>query len=134
MIKELTPIISPNLFTSGPPLLPGFIAAQISEYGFAYCQYSYSLPKPITQLFQLFMMINYPDYFKELGFKTTYYNKEVNEFNKEAIVQTIEKIQAAWQKKYPEFKLKIDKLKFDNRMAFNQSFTNEVEFLNLETR
>jgi hypothetical protein len=79
-------------------------------------------------------MINYPDYFKELGFKTTYYNKEVNEFNKEAIVQTIEKIQAAWQKKYPEFKLKIDKLKFDNRMAFNQSFTNEVEFLNLETR
>ena len=110
------------------------IAAQISEYGFAYCQYSYSLPKPITQLFQLFMMVNYPEYFKELGFKTQFYNRETNEFNKEAIIQTIEKIQTAWKKKYPEFKMKTDKLKFDNRMVFNQSFTNEIEFLNLETR
>ncbi|MDB5197137.1 MAG: hypothetical protein JWP88_1508 [Flaviaesturariibacter sp.] len=110
------------------------IAALISEYGIAYCQYSYSLPRPITELFQLFMMINYPDYFRELGFKTAYYNIETQEFNKEAILQAIEDIQAAWRSKYPELKMREDKLKFESMMAFNLSFTSEVEFLNLDTK
>ena len=32
-----------------------FIATQITEYGISYCQYSYSLPRVITDLFHLFM-------------------------------------------------------------------------------
>jgi hypothetical protein len=110
------------------------MAAQISEYGFAYCQYSYSLPRPVTQLFQLFMMVNYPDYFEALGFPVNYYNKQTNEFNKEAIIQAVENIQTTWRKKYPQLKMKTDKIKYDNKMVFNQSFTTEVEFLNLETK
>jgi hypothetical protein len=110
------------------------IAALISEYGIAYCQYSYSLPRPITDLFQLFMMINYPDYFAALGIPTDYYNKEKDEFNKESILAAIEEIQEGWRSKYPELKMREDKLRFDSRMAFNQSFTSEVEFLNLEPR
>jgi hypothetical protein len=110
------------------------IAAKISEYGIAYCQYSYSLPRPLTELFQLFMMVNYPDFFKELGFKTWYYNPETKEFNKEAITKSIESIQEHWKPKYPDFKFAIDKLKFDDMVSFNQSFTSEIEFLNLETK
>lgn len=110
------------------------IAAQISEYGFAYCQYSYSLPRPLTQYFHLFMMVNYPNYFKELGFKTSYYNKETKEFNREAILETIQHIQDNWKDKYPEMKMRIEKLKFDNLMNFNHSFTTEIEFLNMETK
>ncbi len=110
------------------------IAAQISEYGLGYCQYSYSLPRPVTEFFQLFMMINYPAYFEELGFKLTYINKETKEYNKEAIIQTIESIEEAWKTKYPELNMKTENLKFDSPLAFNQSFTNEIEFLNLETR
>lgn len=110
------------------------IAAHISEYGFGYCQYSYSLPKPLTQFFQLFMMINYPDYFSELGFKSEYYNKTDSTFNKEAILKTIESIQVAWKDKYPEMKMATEKLNWDNLMNFNQSFTSEIEFLNLETK
>lgn len=110
------------------------IAAQISEYGLSYCQYSYSLPRPITEFLHLFMMINYGDYFKALGFKEEYYNKETNEYNKEAIFQKIEEIENRWREKYPELKLKTDKLKFDNQVAFNQSFTTEIEYLNLETK
>ncbi|MCU7550998.1 YbjN domain-containing protein [Chitinophagaceae bacterium LB-8] len=112
---------------------PG-IAAQISEYGIAYCQFSYSLPKPITDLFHLFMMINYPDFFAELGYKKQYYDKEKNEFDKDAIIETINEIQGAWQEKYPEMKFKTDKLKFDDLVSFNQSFTNEIEALNMETK
>jgi hypothetical protein len=112
---------------------PG-IAAQISEYGIAYCQFSYSLPRPITDLFHLFMMVNYPDFFKDLGYKKQYYNKEANEFNQEAIIAVINEIQEAWQEKYTEMKFKTDKLKFENLVSFNQSFTNEIEALNMETK
>ncbi|MDQ3550280.1 MAG: hypothetical protein M3413_02020, partial [Bacteroidota bacterium] len=110
------------------------IGAKISEYGIAYCQYSYSLPRPLTELFQLFMMINYPDYFEALDFKIPFYNKENNTLNQEAILQAIETILANWRSKYPELKMKTDKLKFENLMVFNQSYTTEIEFLNLETK
>jgi hypothetical protein len=110
------------------------IAAQISEYGFSYCQYSYSLAKPISELFQLFMMVNYGNYFKELGFKNELYNTGTNEYNREAIILKIKSIEQKWKSKYPEFDFKTEKLKFDNKVAFNQSFTTEVEYLNLETK
>src|SRR6476620_1947121 len=113
--------------------LPG-IAAQISEYGLSYCQYSYSLPRPITEYFHLFMMINYGDFFRDIGFKEEYYKKETGEYNRELIFQRIEETEARWREKYPELKFKTDKLKFDNEVAFNQSFTTEIEYLNLETK
>ena len=110
------------------------VAARISEYGFSYCQYSYSLPKPVTELFQLFMMINYPDYFIALGLTDVYYDKEKSEYNKEKIKERIGEIVANWKEKYPELKFDTEKLKYDNPVAFNQTFTTEVEYLNLETR
>jgi hypothetical protein len=110
------------------------IAAYISEYGLSYCQYSYSLPRPVTELFQLFMMVNYADYFNDLGFKEGFYNLSTNEYNKEKIIQRIKDIESRWKEKYPELEFKTDKLKFENRVAFNQSFTTEVEYLNLETK
>jgi hypothetical protein len=110
------------------------IAEKISEYGIAYCQYSYSLPRPLTELFLLFMMVNYGEFFVELGYHINYYNKQTKEFNKEAILATINEITDAWKPKYPELKFATDKLKFDSMMTFNQSFTAEIEFLNLETK
>ncbi len=110
------------------------IASQISEYGLSYCQYSYSLPRPITEYFHLFMMINYGDFFRDMGYKEELYNKETGEYNRELIFQKIEETEARWREKYPELKLKTDKLKFDNEVAFNQSFTTEIEYLNLETK
>jgi hypothetical protein len=110
------------------------IAAQISEYGFSYCQYSYSLPRPISELFRLFMQINYTNYFKELGFKSDYYNEETKQYDQENIIARIKAIEQKWKSKYPEFDFKTDKLKFDNKVSFNQSFTTEIEYLNLETK
>jgi hypothetical protein len=110
------------------------IAVQISEYSLSYSQHTYSLPRPLTELFLIFMMTNYPEFFEQLGFKKHYYNKEKNEFNKEAILQSIDNIQQAWAPKYPGLKMKKDKLKFDNLLSFNQSFASEIEFLNVETK
>jgi hypothetical protein len=110
------------------------VAARISEYGFSYCQYSYSMPRPVSELFHLFMMINYPAFFNDLGYPTELYHPSKKEYNKEQIISRIEAIEAKWKDKYPEFKFKTDKLKFESPVAFNLSFTSEIEFLNLETR
>ena len=79
-------------------------------------------------------MVNFPGYFKDLGFKIQYYNPDTKEFDKEAIFKSIESIQEHWKSKYPDLKFATDKLVFDNMMTFNQSFTSEIEFLNLETK
>jgi hypothetical protein len=110
------------------------VAAQISEYGLSYCQYSYSLPRPISQLYHLLMKVNYGDYFKELHFKNYYFNAATKEYNKEAIIEKIKAICESWKEKYPGLDFKTDKLKFDNNVSFNQSFTTEIEYLNLETK
>jgi hypothetical protein len=109
------------------------VAAQISEYGFSYCQYSYSLPKPVSELFSLFMMINYPDYIKDLGLKNEYITEEGG-YNQEKIVAGINAIVERWKEKYPELKFDTSKLKYDSAVSFNQTFTTEVEYLNLETK
>jgi hypothetical protein len=109
-------------------------ATQIIEYGFAYCQYSYSLPRVITELFHLFMMVNYPEYFVELGYKIAYYDPKTNEFARLGIVDKIKEIQDKWKDKYPLLDFKTQNLKFDNLINFNHSFTTEMELLNTDPK
>lgn len=111
-----------------------YIATQIAEYGFSYCQYSYSLPKVITEFFQLYMMVNYAVYFTALGYRTAYYDPRKNQFDTEAISDRIKAIQAPWREKYPFMDFKTQNLRFDNLVNFNYSFTNEMEFLNTEPK
>jgi hypothetical protein len=109
------------------------IAAQIAEYGIAYCQYSYSLARPVTEFFLLFMMVNYGEYFKALGFNANYYNPETKQFDADKITGRIRQIIETWKSKYPNLKMKLENIKYDSLMSFNVSFTTEVEFLNLDT-
>jgi hypothetical protein len=109
-----------------------FIASQVTEYGIAYCQYSYSLPRMITDLFQLYMRINYGDYFQALGFKETYYDPFKNAFNHEAIINKIRTIQDKWRSKYPNADFKTQNLRFDTLVNFDQSFTTELSLLNMD--
>ena len=110
-----------------------FIATQIAEYGISYCQYSYSLPKAITELVHLYMMVNYSDYFAALGHKR-YYDPAKNQFAEEEISEKIKAIQERWKDKYPLLDFKTQNLRFDNLVNFDYSFTNELEFLNMEAK
>lgn len=110
------------------------VAAKISEYGFSYCQYTYSLPRPVSELFHLFMLINYPDFFSAMGVQDEYYNPEKEEYNEEKIVAAINAIVEKWKEKYPELKFDTGKLKYESQVTFNQTFTTEVEYLNMETK
>jgi hypothetical protein len=108
------------------------IARQISEYGISFCQYSYSLPRPLTELFHLMTQVNYPDYFSDLGFTNLYSNKTANSFETKKITERINAIIAKWQPKYPKLAFKTDTLKFDTIINFNHTFTSELEFLNFD--
>jgi hypothetical protein len=111
-----------------------FVANQIAEYGFSYCQYSYSLPRIITEFYHLFMMVNYPDYFKALGFRKQFYDGINGRFETETIINEITEIQNRWKDKYPMVNFRTANLKFDNLVNFNYSFTTEMETLNMETK
>src|SRR4030095_1661029 len=109
------------------------IAAQIAEYGIAYCQYSYSLPRPVTEFYHLFMIINHGEYFKELGFNSNYYDPQSKQFDADRITDRIKEIIDQWKTKYPNLKVKYENVKYDSLVNFNLSFTTEIEHLNLET-
>ena len=109
------------------------IGRQVSEYGIAFCQYSYSLPKPVSELFQLFMQVNYPDYFTALGLETEYYNIPDNRFKTVEIESCIESIIQRWKNKYTKLSFPSNKLKYDNLMEFNFSYTNILADLDLDT-
>jgi len=111
-----------------------FFASQITEYGISYCQYSYSLPKAITELFQLYMMVNYPEYFVALGYKIAYYDPKENQFASSGIIEKIKEIQGRWKDKYPLLDFKTQNLKFDNLVNFNYTFTTEMELLNTDSK
>ena len=109
------------------------IAKQISEYAISFCQYSYSLPKLISEFFQVFMQVNYPDYFKMLGFTETLFSPEANRFKIEEIEHKIREIEKQWKSKYLRLSFHVSKLKYDSLLNFNMSFTNSLADLDLET-
>jgi hypothetical protein len=110
------------------------VASQIIEYGIAYCQYSYSLPRVITDFFHFYMEINYAPYFSALGYKKQYYDAATNRFDSDAILDRIRNIQEQWKEKFPLMDFKTQNLRFDNLVNFNQTFTTELEFLNMENK
>ncbi|MEJ0106472.1 MAG: hypothetical protein WDO19_29750 [Bacteroidota bacterium] len=110
------------------------IAEKICEYGISYCQYSYSLPRPVTELFHLFMMVNYSDYFVALGFKEKYYDAVTKQFYPGVITEKIKQVQDKWKNKFPNLAFKFENLRYDSLLNFDLSFTNELQFLNLENK
>ncbi|HUR10919.1 MAG TPA: hypothetical protein VM012_06095, partial [Flavitalea sp.] len=109
-----------------------FIANKVLEYGISYCQYSYSLPKPLSDLYRLFMHVNYSDFFQALGFTRQFYNEKESSFDRYEIESWIEDTIILWKSKYPRLEFNTDKLNFQNLVDFNHSFTTELAALNLD--
>ncbi|MEO8405946.1 MAG: hypothetical protein ABI480_15170 [Chitinophagaceae bacterium] len=111
-----------------------YIGTQVIEYGISYCQYSYSMPRAITELFHLYMQVNYSDYFATLGFKESYFNPATNQFNVEGINSRIIEIQQKWKAKYPNMDFKLQQLRFDNLITFDHTFSVEIQNLNMDAK
>jgi hypothetical protein len=111
-----------------------FIGQQICEYGISYCQYSYSLPKPLSEMFLVLMKVNYAAYFKALGFTDDFYDADKNKFYDRIIIEKMNAIITQWRKKHPLLDFKTQNLRFDNLLNFNHSFTTELELLNFDIK
>lgn len=109
-----------------------FIASKVLEYGISFCQFSYSLPKPLSELFRLFMHVNYQEYFLELGFSKQYYTPSMNKFDYQEIYDEIIRIVSTWKPKHPKFIFNTQNLRFDTLVSFNHSFLLEVSLLNFD--
>jgi hypothetical protein len=109
------------------------VANNVMEYALSFSQYSYSLPKPLSDLILLYFQINYRAYFEALGFTVPYYDQQGNQFNPEAIRERIEEITESWKAKYPKLQFRMDTLKFNNLVTFNSSFSTEITFLNFDS-
>lgn len=105
---------------------------QVMEYGLAYCQYSYSLPKPITQLFTLYMQVNYSDFFLALGYNLPYRNGE--SLHIQSIRTRIQEIIQEDKDRYPKLNIQLEKLKFSFLEEFNLSFLREIATLNFDAK
>jgi len=79
-------------------------------------------------------MINYAEYFTDLGFGNSYYDAKNNRFNQQTILDKIATIQGRWREKYPLLNIKSENLRFDSLVSFNTSFTTELSLLNTETK
>jgi hypothetical protein len=110
------------------------IAQQVSEYGLGYCQYNFSLPKALSDLYLILMKVRYADFFKELGFTDELYNSSTQQFNKELIEEKIQAIIHQWKEKFPNIYFKKETLKYDSILSFTHSFTSETEFVNTESK
>ena len=80
------------------------------------------------------MKVNNPDYFSALGYKRILYDPQKNEFAANEIIDSIKSIQSAWKEKYPLMNFKTQNLRFDSLTNFDLTFTNEIEFLNMELK
>lgn len=111
-----------------------YVAQQISEYGIGYCQYNFSLPRPISDLYLVLMKVVYAGFFHDLGFGYVFFNSSKGEFNVQMIEEEIQAIINNWKEKYPQLAFKTENLKYDSLLNFTHSFTAEVEFVNTEAR
>ncbi|MGZ5190333.1 MAG: hypothetical protein ACXWCZ_04890, partial [Flavisolibacter sp.] len=109
-----------------------FITNKVLEYGFSFCQYSYSLPKPLSDLFRLFIQVNYGEYFAALGFTENLFDPLLNRFDQEEIEESIEEIIETWKKKYLKLQFKVKNLRYENLVSFNHSFTSEIANMNFD--
>jgi hypothetical protein len=110
------------------------IAEQVSEYGLGYCQYNFSLPKALSDLYLILMKVRYAEFFKELGFTEELYNNNTQQFNKGLIEEKIHNVVNQWKEKFPAIYFKTETLKYDSMLSFTHSFTSETEFVNTESK
>lgn len=101
------------------------MAQQVLEYGLTYCQFTYSLPKILTELIEVSLMVQYAQYFKDLGITNLLYNPDKKTFNNSAINQRIQSIMQKWKNKYPDLRFKTETLDYTNLLRFQHSFIKE---------
>jgi hypothetical protein len=106
------------------------VAMRTQEYGLLFPLYTFSMPKPYTDLVLLFMQVNYPTFFNELGYPNTFTKGE--QVEEKAVRNALIPLLEEARKRYPKLSVDVDQLPFDNRVHFNNAYLLALEALNFE--
>lgn len=110
------------------------IALEMMEYSFAFSQFSYSLPKPATQLFDIMMQINHCDYYTAMGYPGCLFDRDNNTFDTETIKAKIDAINAENKERYNLININTEALDFENLQSFNFTLLSEIVKLDLRKK
>lgn len=108
------------------------IALEMMEYSFAHSQFSYSLPKPATQLFDMLMHVNHNDYYQAMGYPDRLYDRDTKTFDADLIKQKIAAINEENKERYTLINIDTASLDFENLQSFN--FTLLLQITKLDFR
>jgi hypothetical protein len=108
------------------------IVLEMLEYSFAFSQFSYSLPKPATQLFDILMHVNHNDYYQAMGYEDRLYDRASKTFDADKVKEKIEAINAENQERYALMNIDTASLDFENLQSFN--FTLLLQITKLDFR
>jgi len=108
------------------------IALEMLEYSFAYSQFSFSLPKPATQLFDIMMHVNHNDFYIAMGYQDSLYDRASKTFDTKKIIEKIEAINKENQERYKLMSIDTAALDFENLQSFN--FTLLLQITKLDFR
>ena len=110
------------------------LALVLNEYGPVYNQWSFSMPKVMTDLCSIYMAVMHADYFKALGLQSPFYHPDTKVFEKETINRAVDAALAKWPDKYVDLKWDNSKIKWEGLYEFGISFTDQIANLNLEVK
>jgi hypothetical protein len=110
------------------------IALTINEYGMVYNQFSYSMPRVLTELLQVYMAVQHADFFRELGLREAFYDPASKTLFKTRITDAIDRIIEPWKEKYQSLRWDHSRINYNSLWEFCSSFSEHLVALNLEIR
>ena len=110
------------------------IALEMLEYSFAFSQFSYSLPKPATQLFDVLMQVNHSDYYVAMGYPNKLYDRSKKAFNADLIKSMILEINNENKERYNLINIDTEALNFESLQHFNFSLLAQITKLDLRKK
>lgn len=105
------------------------VAEAIPSYIIGYSLFNYSMPKPLTQLLQLYYQVTEQAFFNELGFDFKYV--ENSKISKSKIKAGFKKIVQENKSLYPKFNPNTNGIEFDSFSKFGYSFVMMTTKLDL---
>ena len=98
------------------------VALAVLEYITGYSLFYYGMHKPSRYLFEFLFEVMNQDYYRELGFPTTYYDPQTQRFNQNAINSRIEGINANARQEFPNVNFLTKNLNYETLLRFCYSF------------
>jgi len=100
----------------------------IYEYIAGYSLFYWGMPKPLKELLAFYLHFRSNEYFREMGFQTTYIDENSN-IQKNAVRDEILNIIERGKKEYPKLFYNANNLQYDSVINFSASFYKEIDLL-----